>query len=105
LGGQGQAEHDAFADVLRSRVSSSTTTSDLLTQTLAIPEARAYILDRVFDPRWHGPLAASTLRAAMDGLASPAGGVLSGGITKREIADLGRNQEHRFPFSGPEASC
>ena len=64
--------------------------SDLLTQTLEIPEAREYILDRVFDPRWHGPLAAATLRAALDGL-DPASlaAYLAGGITKREIAELG----------------
>ena len=63
-----QAEHDAFAGALRSRGVVVHYYSDLLAQTLEIPEAREYILDRVFDPRWHGPLAASTLRAAMDGL-------------------------------------
>ena len=63
---------------------------DLLTQTLEIPEARDYILERVFDPRWHGPLAAATLRACMDGLDSPRlAEFLGGGITKREIADFG----------------
>jgi arginine deiminase len=64
--------------------------SDLLAQTLDIPEARAYVLDRLFDPRWHGPLAAATLRASMDGLASAElARYLAGGITKREIAELG----------------
>ncbi len=49
---------------------------ELLAQTLDVPAAREYILDRVFDPRWHGPLAAGTLRAALDELSSdPAGGV------------------------------
>jgi arginine deiminase len=44
----------------------------------------------VFDPRWHGPLAAATLRAAMDGLDSASlAEFLAGGITKREIAELG----------------
>ena len=63
---------------------------DLLTQTLEIGEARDYILDRVFDPRWHGPLAAATLRAALDGLDSVSlATYLIGGITKREIAELG----------------
>jgi arginine deiminase len=85
-----QAEHDAFADALRSRGVVVHYYSDLLTQTLEIPEAREYILDRVFDPRWHGPLAATTLRAAMDGLDSASlAGFLAGGITKREIAELG----------------
>ncbi len=85
-----QAEHDAFADVLRSRGVLVHYYSDLLAQTLEIPEARAYILDQVFDPRWHGPLAATTLRAAMDGLDSPRlARFLAGGITKREIAEYG----------------
>jgi arginine deiminase len=85
-----QAEHDAFADVLRSRDVVVHYYGDLLTQTLEIPEARGYVLDRVFDPRWHGPLAASALRATMDELDSaPLARFLAGGITKREIAELG----------------
>ena len=85
-----QAEHDAFADALRSRGVVVHYYGDLLTQTLEVPEARAYVLDHVFDPRWHGPLAAATLRAAMDGLDSASlAEFLAGGITKREIAELG----------------
>ncbi|HUZ38223.1 MAG TPA: arginine deiminase [Streptosporangiaceae bacterium] len=85
-----QAEHDAFAGVLRSRGVAVHYYGDLLAQTLEITEARDYILGRVFDPRWHGPLAAATLRAAMDGL-DPASlaQFLAGGITKREITELG----------------
>jgi arginine deiminase len=85
-----QAEHDSFADALRSRGVVVHYYSDLLTQTLEISEARAWILERVFDPRWQGPLAAGTLRAAMDGLDSPRlAQYLAGGITKREISELG----------------
>ena len=85
-----QAEHDAFADTLRSHDVVVHYYGDLLTQTLEIPEAREYILDRVFDPRRHGPLAASTLRAAMSGLeAASLAGFLAGGITKREISEFG----------------
>src|SRR6201995_2500444 len=85
-----QAENDAFADALRSRGVIVHYYSDLLTRTLEIDEARAWILDRVFDPRWQGPLAAGTLRAAMNGLDSPRlAQYLAGGITKREIAELG----------------
>jgi arginine deiminase len=85
-----QAEHDAFASALASRGVVVHYYSDLLTRTVEIPEAREYILDRVFDPRRHGPLAAATLRAAVDGL-DPASlaRYLTGGITKREIAELG----------------
>jgi arginine deiminase len=85
-----QAEHDSFADALRSRGVVVHYYSDLLTQTLEISEARSWILERVFDPRWQGPLAADTLRMAMDGLDSPRlAQYLAGGITKREISELG----------------
>jgi arginine deiminase len=85
-----QEEHDAFATALRERGVVVHYYGDLLTQTLEIPEARGYILDRVFDPRWHGPLAAATLRAAMYGLDSPRlAEFLGGGITKREITEFG----------------
>jgi arginine deiminase len=85
-----QAEHDAFATALRSCGVVVHYYGDLLAQTLDIRQARDYILDRVFDPRWHGPLAAATLRASMDGLDSvPLAAFLAGGITKREIAELG----------------
>jgi arginine deiminase len=85
-----QAEHDAFAGALRSRGVVVHYYGDLLAQTLDIAEARAYVLDRVFDPRWHGPLAAATLRASLAGLDSARlAEFLAGGITKREIAELG----------------
>ncbi len=96
-----QAEHDAFADALRSRGVVVHYYSDLLTQTLEIPEAREYILDRVFDPRWHGPLAATTLRAAMDGLDSAS---LAGFLAGRDHQARDRRtrpgaQEHGLPFA------
>src|SRR5579875_535115 len=85
-----QEEHDAFAGALRSRGVTVHYYSDLLTQTLDVPEARAWILDRVFDPRWQGPLAAATLRATMGGLDAPRlAQFLAGGITKREISEYG----------------
>src|SRR5580704_16795363 len=91
---QAQAENDAFAEVLRSRGVVVHYYGDLLAQTLEVPEARHYILDRVFDSRWHGPLAAATLQASMDGLDSARlADLLAGGITKREIAELG--PEHK----------
>jgi len=85
-----QDEHDAFAGALRSRGVVVHYYGDLLAQTLQVREARDYILDRVFDARWHGPLAADTLRECMDGLDSARlASFLAGGITKREIAELG----------------
>src|SRR5258708_7652451 len=84
-----QQEHDAFANVLRSRGVVVHYYSDLLAQTLDIAAARDYILDGVFDSRWHGPLAVDQLRAAVGGLDSRSlAGYLVGGITKREISEL-----------------
>ena len=85
-----QEEHDAFAGVLRGRGVVVHYYSDLLAQTLDIPEARGYVLDRAFDQRLHGPLAAGLLREAVDGLDSASlASYLAGGITKQEIAELG----------------
>jgi arginine deiminase len=86
---EAQAEHDAFADTLRQRGVVVHYYGELLTRTLQVAEARRYVLDRVFDPRLHGPLAADALRGALDGL--PADSLvqfLIGGITKREILEL-----------------
>jgi arginine deiminase len=84
-----QEEHDAFAGALRARGVVVHYYTDLLARTLDVPEARGYLLDRAFDHRLHGWLAADLLRAAVDGLDSPAlARYLVGGITKREIAEL-----------------
>ncbi len=87
---EAQAEHDAFAAALRDHGVVVHYYGELFAQTLEIPQARAYVLDRIFDPRLQGPLASGALRAAMDGL-GPAelARFLIGGITKREILELG----------------
>ena len=84
-----QEEHDAFADALRGRGVVVHYYGDLLTRTLEVPQARGYLLDRAFDHRLHGQLAADLLREALDGLDSRSlAGYLVGGITKREITEL-----------------
>jgi arginine deiminase len=102
--GRAQEEHDAFADVLRQRGVVVHYYGELLAQTLEIPEARDYILDRVFDSRWHGPLSAVTLRAAVEGLDHVSlAGFLAGGITKAEIAELGPEPKSiAFHSLGPD---
>jgi len=86
---EAQAEHDAFASALRQRGVQVHYYGDLLAETLNIGEARAYVLERVFDPRLHGPLAADSLRDAVQGLdAASLAQLLVGGITKREILEL-----------------
>jgi arginine deiminase len=87
---EAQAEHDAFAAALRDRGVVVHYYGELFAQTLEIAEARSYMLDRIFDPRLHGPLAADTLRQALEGLgAAELARFLIGGITKREIRELG----------------
>jgi arginine deiminase len=87
---EAQAEHDEFAAALRSAGVQVHYYAELFAQTLQIPAARSYVLDRVFDPRLQGPLAADALRRAVDGLpAADLARYLIGGITKREILELG----------------
>jgi arginine deiminase len=87
---EAQAEHDAFAAALRARGVTVHYYAELLAQTLEIAAAREYVLERVFDPRLHGPLAVDTLRAALGGLPAPAlADCLIGGITKNEFLELG----------------
>jgi len=87
---EAQAEHDEFAQTLRDHGVTVHYYGELFAQTLEIGEARSYVMDRVFDPRRHGPLAADALRDALDGLgAAHLARFLIGGITKREILELG----------------
>src|SRR4051794_31131596 len=61
-----QEEHDTFAAVLRERDVVVHLFGELLRDTVAIPEARAYVLDRIFDERIYGPLAIDALRNCFD---------------------------------------
>jgi arginine deiminase len=101
---EAQAEHDAFAAALRERGVVVHYYGELFAQTLEIAEARNYVLDRIFDPRLHGPLAADALRAAVEGLgAAELARYLIGGITKREIRELGPEPKSiAFHSLGPD---
>jgi arginine deiminase len=95
---EAQAEHDAFAQALRDRGVTVHYYGELLAETLAIAEARDYVLEKVFDPRLHGPLAVDTLRATLGGLdARLLARYLIGGITKREFLELGA-EPHSIAF-------
>jgi arginine deiminase len=86
---EAQAEHDRFAQALRDRGVTVHYYSDLLAQTMEIPQARQYVLDQVFDPLRHGPLAAGPLRGALESMdPGELTSFLIGGITKREILEL-----------------
>lgn len=83
-----RAEHDGFADVLRDRGVEVHFFGDLLREALAVPEARALVLDRVFDEKEYGPLATGHLRASFDELSVPdLVEALVGGMTKREFLE------------------
>jgi arginine deiminase len=83
-----QAEHDAFADLLRGRGVTVHLFGDLLRETVAIPEARDHVLDHIFDERAYGPLAVDALRACFDAMdLDTLTAHLVGGITKRELLD------------------
>jgi arginine deiminase len=83
-----QQEHDRFAAVLRERGVTVHLFADLLRATLELPEAKAFLLDRIFDERIYGPMAIDTLRNLFDALDGAAlTDHLIGGITKRELLD------------------
>ena len=83
-----QEEHDQFARVLTGRNVEVLYLSDLLAQTLEIPEARDYVLDRVVSENTNGPSATEPLRALTDGLAgAELAEVLIAGITKAELLE------------------
>ena len=87
---EAQAEHDAFAQALRDHGVTVHYYRELFAQTLRVGEARTYVLDKIFDSRLHGPLAVDALRGALDALGpDDLARYLIGGVTKREILDLG----------------
>ena len=84
-----QEEHDQFARVLTDRDVEVLYLSDLLAETLKVPEAREYVLDRVVNENTNGPSAAEPLRTLAQGLSgADLAEVLVAGITKAEL--LGR---------------
>jgi arginine deiminase len=86
---EAQAEHDAFAQTLRDHGVIVHYYDELLTQTMEIQDARDYVLEHVFDPRLHGPLATEPLREAFGALDAPTlTRFLIGGITKHEFLEL-----------------
>ncbi|WP_049574921.1 arginine deiminase [Nonomuraea sp. SBT364] len=83
-------EHREFEQVLRGRGIVVHLLSDLLGETVEIPEARKHILDAVVDERWLGPVAVDDIRNALDAMdAGTLSTYLTGGITRGELAALG----------------
>ncbi|MCK8676071.1 MULTISPECIES: arginine deiminase [Streptomyces] len=79
-------EHDGFADVLRDRGVEVHLFGDLLAEALEVPAARKLVLDRVFDEKEYGPLAADPIREVFDAMETgELAEALVGGMTKREF--------------------
>jgi arginine deiminase len=81
-------EHDGFVETLRGLSVDVIYFDRLLRETVAVPEARDYILGHVFDERVYGPVALDPVREAVDALDSQTlTETLIGGLTKREVLE------------------
>ncbi|MEO9138618.1 MAG: arginine deiminase [Jatrophihabitans sp.] len=82
-------EHDVFTQVLRDQGVSVHHFADLLAQTLALPEAKAFVLDRVCTIHRVGPTLTASLRALAEDLdCATLADLLIGGITKTDLSPL-----------------
>ncbi|NDK30639.1 arginine deiminase [Nesterenkonia haasae] len=84
-----QEEHDQFSAALESAGVEVLHLDVLLRETLAVSEAKDFILDRTFDERLHGPAAAPLLRQVASELDDATlAELVIGGLTKRELMEL-----------------
>jgi arginine deiminase len=82
-------EHDVFAQVLRDRGVEVHHFDVLLTETLALPQAREFVLDRVCTPELVGPTLAGPLRALAEQVEPGAlAELLIGGVTRADLSPL-----------------
>jgi arginine deiminase len=83
-------EHQEWRELLAAHGVEVHLLGELLEETITIPEARKHILDGSVDEHWFGPLAADAIRNTLDALdGAELTPYLTGGITKREILELG----------------
>ncbi|UNX56355.1 arginine deiminase [Georgenia sp. TF02-10] len=88
--GRAQEEHDVLVELLTDAGAEVLQLTDLLTETLAVPAARDFVLDHLLDERVLGPAATPALRAMAAGLDAAALTTLAvGGLTKRELVEQG----------------
>lgn len=83
-------EHDAFADTLRERGVEVLLFGELLAETLAIPAAASWVIDRTVTLQSHGPMLAPVLREYLSHLAPE----------KLAEALIGGIQRDELPFNG-----
>ncbi|WP_114423297.1 arginine deiminase [Nocardioides houyundeii] len=83
-----QQEHDAFSSTLRDTGIEVHLLGDLLRETLAIPEARAHVVNSTVDERTYGPLAADLIQDLFSLMPeSELTEILIGGMTKSELLE------------------
>jgi arginine deiminase len=81
-------EHDAFAGTLRDLDVEVHMLDQLLSETLATPEARKFVLDEALDERVYGPMALDSLHGVFNAMSvTELTRYLIGGMTKRELLD------------------
>jgi arginine deiminase len=82
-------EHDIFTRVLRDQGVEVHHFAELLGQTLALPEAKSFVLDRVCTVERVGPTLTASLRALAEDLdPQTLADLLIGGITKADLSPL-----------------
>ena len=85
---QAKLEHDAFAETLRDQGIRVHLLHDLLSQTLAIPDARKFVLEQSFDELVYGPIALGSLHSVFGAMSDDElATYLIGGMTKRELLE------------------
>src|SRR4051794_19847188 len=85
-------EHDAFAEALRDRGVTVHYFEVLLAETLAVPAARDWVLDRVFTADTVGPTLVGPLRELAEGASDTRlAELLIGGVLKSDLAGLTAN--------------
>jgi len=82
-------EHDTFVQVLRDRGVEIHHFHTLLAETLAIPEARAFVLDRVCTPEQVGPTLVEPLRRLAEEADAPTlAELLVGGVIRSDLSPM-----------------
>ncbi len=100
-------EHDAFAEALRDKGVVVHYFGQLLGETLALPEGREFVLDRVCTPELLGPNLVTPVRKLFDDLDGPTlaqylvGGVLKADLHPGRVHSLRWNMLHADDFILP----
>ena len=96
-------EHDAFGESLREKGVRVHHFGTLLTETLAVPEGRAFVLDRVCTPELLGPALVSQVRALFEDLAPEMlAEYLVGGVLKADLHPLNGPRSLRWCTLSPD---